>query len=692
MFKLIKRTRKFLKRFKFFRSVYEFLICSKGRVSDFLKRFPVIKKSHRWQEKAAERYFSSPFHEAYNFSGPERICFYNDSKARQLGDMLGMIKINLDPEKRFQAWIDEGLFTPNAFKIIDNMPPNFELVIKNSIEDLRREFQLLDNPVAKNNVIILDAMREYIMRIAKELESLGRNDSAENFRNMLNHKSKNLEEALQRILLWSSVFWQSHHRLIGLGRLDKILAEFIEPEQSRERIELIKEFSNALHKHYSFKSNLVSKGDTGQIIIIGGLEPDGNYFSNELTYEFISAFLENKLPDPKLLLRVSKNMPEDLLRLAVDCISTGIGCPLLSDDDKVIPALEEFSYTHEDACNYVSSACWEPLAFGKSLEQNNIGGINYAKLITKIYCDKNFTQLKNFEELMNSFEHELRLELKNVTQGLNKIKWEEDPLMSLFTQDCLEKGKDISQGGAVYSNYGILTVGMSNAVNSLLNLKHLVFESRRISLAEVRQAALKNFPDYGLKSLLDENKYYGRDNPEIINLTNRINNFVDRELKNYRNPFGGRVKFGLSSPNYVEEGRFTRATLDGRNDGGPLGVHISNPKGVPYTELVMFASQLDYSGAKSNGNVLDYFVSPAVISKEPEKFFMFMKAAIAAGFFQMQLNVVDSEKLIDAKNNPGKYPDLIVRVWGFSAYFDELPEDYKNVLIERALACEGRAA
>ena len=175
-------------------------------------------------------------------------------------------------------------------------------------------------------------------------------------------------------------------------------------------------------------------------------------------------------------------------------------------------------------------------------------------------------------------------------------------------------------------------------------------------------------------------------------MTRELVEFTAEHVKDWRSSFGGRVKFGLSSPNYVELGRTTPATLDGRRACESLGVHISNPKGVPYTELVMFASRLNYSGIRSNGNVLDYFVSPVIIRDEAEKFCMFLKAGIKAGFFQMQMNVVDSAQLIDAKEHPGKYPDLIVRVWGFSAYFDELPEEYQNVLIERALACEGKSA
>lgn len=331
---------------------------------------------------------------------------------------------------------------------------------------------------------------------------------------------------------------------------------------------------------------------------------------------------------------------------------------------------------------FVVSACWEPLAYGKSLEQNNIGGINFAQVIADVYRDKNFASLKDFASLVEMYKSKLKPYVMKTLDNIGSIKWEEDPLFSLFTERCFESGKDISQGGAVYNNYGITTVGMS----------HIVFEDGKITAEALRDSARRNYPDENIRRLLDGHKYYGRDEEEIISLTNEITGFVAELSGGWRNPLGGKVKFGLSSPSYISAGKTTPATLDGRKSGEPLGVHISNPKGVPYTELVMFASSLKYSGVRSNGNVLDYFVSPAILQDERGKFYDFTKSAVKAGFFQMQMNVVDSEKLIDAKKNPGKYPDLIVRVWGFSAYFDELPEEYKDVLIDRALSAESKSA
>lgn len=681
-----------------------------GRVKNFLKKSSLIRSAYHavrqnpfvvhtrmFQNMMASRYFAGVTHhyDSRRELGTEhRVCYFRGRKSEQIARMLSMIRIKIEPHSRFQCWIDEYLFTVCAYRIIDNMPPDYELIVMNSTDSLIETFSAVrDNRVAEDNVIILKAVNEYIDRIVHELETTKSDEcihSAEIFRAMKSRPAQNFEEALQRILLWSSIFWQSHHRLVGLGRLDKMLSNFIEGTPGRERIEMIKDFCDSLHKHYGFKSNGVAKGDTGQIIILGGTEPDGKYFVNELTYDFIHAFIEHRLPDPKLLLRSALDMPEDLLNLSVECIATGVGCPLISNDSVVIPALEEFGYSHEDACNYVTSACWEPLAYGKSLEQNNIGEINYAKVISDMYSDKSFTGINDWDGIISLYKGRLMENIRAVCSVIDGIKWEEDPLMSMFTRECINRDKDISQGGAVYNDYGILTVGMSNAINSLLNIKHMMNES--VSPETLKKAALGNYPDESLRTALEAQKYFGHDDEEVILLTKELVEFSAECLKDYRNFLGGRAKFGLSSPNYVETGKNTPATLDGRRAGEALGVHISNPKGVPYTELIMFASNLNYSGIRSNGNVLDYFVSPAIINRDSEKFSLFMKQALRAGFFQMQMNVVNSEQLIDAKKNPGKYPDLIVRVWGFSAYFDELPEEYKDVLIERALSCEGLSA
>ena len=187
-----------------------------------------------------------------------------------------------------------------------------------------------------------------------------------------------------------------------------------------------------------------------------------------------------------------------------------------------------------------------------------------------------------------------------------------------------------------------------------------------------------------LKLLKNSANEFGKDKQYVRDLTNYILSQVDTHLSSYRNRFGGRVKFGLSSPSYLEIGKISKATFDGRKSGEPYGTHISADFGVAYTELMNFSSKLNYDGSKFNGNVVDIMLSPDFINNNREKFTYFMEKIIKEGVFQLQLNVVSSDLLIKAKANPSLMPNLIVRVWGFSAYFNELPEEYQNMLIERA--------
>lgn len=126
------------------------------------------------------------------------------------------------------------------------------------------------------------------------------------------------------------------------------------------------------------------------------------------------------------------------------------------------------------------------------------------------------------------------------------------------------------------------------------------------------------------------------------------------------------------------------ASFDGRKKGEPFSVHISSGEGIAYTELMNFASKLDYSGKRFNGNVVDFMVMPALVKQNIAQFVQLIKVSLLQGCCQLQANVIDAATLILAKNNPNDFPNLIVRVWGFNAYFNELPEEYKDYLIERA--------
>ena len=464
--------------------------------------------------------------------------------------------------------------------------------------------------------------------------------------------------------------------------MDKVLAKYPIPEDAEE---LICGFLKTLHCEYTFKSGVL-RGDTGQIILLGGLDENGEYFCNEYTKLFIKCIEKIHLPDPKLLLRCSKNMPKELMDLSMECNATGIGSPLFSNDDIVIPKLIDFGYEANDAYNYGVSACWEPLSIGNSLEQNNLANVEYGSCMHQVLVDEKLSYCSTFDDVLNVFYKKLEGNSIQIKTGLDRIVWEDDPLLSLM----MGLKTDIAEGGAKYNDYGILSVGMSAAVNSLLNIKKFVFEEHKYTLKDVQKIVLDNYQDSADDfALFSENANgYGTESDEAISLTNKIIAKTETFFKDYRNKFGGKVKFGLSSPGYLMIGQNCGATLDGRKAGEAFQTHISRDKGEPLTEIMNFESKLKFTGTSANANVLDVMVPSSLLKDNVDKFATYMMAGIKSGIFQLQMNVLSYAQLVDAKAHPEKYPNLIVRVWGFSAYFNDLPEEYKDHLINRAKQME----
>ncbi len=612
-------------------------------------------------------------------------------KIKQIKKVLFSSNISITKCSSFFYSIDEHIILEHKGMVIGNFPVDYSLIVNYSFEDIIRFNKEKDNEISRQNLDIIEIILEYLNYVVKVIEKSDikrsiKSDIIDSLIGLINRKANSLKDALQRILFVNSIIWQTGHSLMGLGRLDKILDIFPCDESTDE---ILKEFLSVLHEFYNFKSTAML-GDTGQIIILGGLDADGSYFCNDYTYRFIEVAKLLHLPDPKLLLRVSESMPGDLLKSAVKCISTGIGSPLLSNDDKVIPAIIDFGYEYDDAYNYGVSACWEPLIIGKSFEQNNIGHIEFGKAMAECLRDSDVLSVYNFDEFKKLYFSHLKVLISKCLDQIDLLEWEYDPVLTVFTLSCLKNNKDISRGGAKYNNYGLLSVGLSSAVDSLLNIKHLCINSRRYTIKEIVQVVLSNYEDAkNINNILSSiSDGFGTSNNEAISLTKEIVDFTENEIQNYKNKLGGGVKFGLSSPNYINLGHTTLATADGRRNGTPFKTHISNDQDSP-TDIVLFASQLDYSGKKSNGNVVDVMLLTSIMSSNIDKLIDYIRTSIRLGVFQIQFNVVSYKQLLAAKNNPENFPHLIVRVWGFSAYFRDLPEVYKDVLIERARISEG---
>lgn len=584
-------------------------------------------------------------------------------------------------------------------EILNNLTIDHRMVVQSSLAEIRQKLEGRQDAFSKDEIKTVEAMRSYLSRCEQNAEIKNKyGKQLEAIATLFERPAQTFFEALQRILFVNQFIWQTGHTLIGLGHLDWILIDLYRKDiksgklAHAEATELLKEFFRVLHEAYSFKSSSLM-GDTGQIIILGGLASDGEYRCNELTSLFIEVSEDLKLPDPKVLLRCSALMPESLLKSAVKCISTGIGAPLLSNDDAVIPALLSAGYSEEDAYQYGTSACWEPLIPGISCEQNNFATINFAVPLVRMMKTAAFERAADENAVLQLYYKALDAYLDEILKPLTEISFDPDPILTLFSPSALEKHVDFTQGGAKYNGIGLTTVGLGTAVNSLRNLSRLVFVEKRYSIPEL--SAILNNDFAGQDALLHELKNnlpcYGCDDESIVELSKKIVKRTSDVLAKYHTFLGGNFKFGLSSPSYISGAKNVPATLDGRKSGEPFSVHISSSVALPPTELLNFAMQMDYCGNRFNGNVIDFFASPGALQKNLDQYVAMLQVGIQGGIFQLQMNVVDSKTLIAAKADPKRFPQLVVRVWGFSAYFNDLPEEYKDLLIARAIESEKAA-
>lgn len=579
-------------------------------------------------------------------------------------------------------------------RIVGNVTVDYDVYLNNSLEDLKMNDDT-ENEYAKENNILIDAIENYIDRVIKEFSKKELNDRSkkiiDKLLNFKNYKATDLFDALQRILIINSIQHQTNHHCVGLGRLDKILAPYIDDSMTDEYIiDMIKEFYEMIHKYYIFKSYALM-GDTGQIVILSGELEEGYKYKEKrdrLTRLMLKAFSDAKLLDPKPLLRVNENTDSELYDLAFTNLKNFLGSPLIANDNVIVNSLIKDGYENDDAINYVTSACWEPIA-ANSYEQNNIISINLIEPFDNIREKK--IKINSYEELIENYKKELREVVYKNINFVNNIEYASEPLYSLSNMPSRDKKVDVSIGGGKYNNYGLLVVGMSSLLDSMYNIKEYVFENDKYTYEELDNIRYNDFKDNEelRKDLYKKSIRYGKDEDEYINFTNDIIDFIYNETKDYINKFGGHIKFGISSPHYIIDGKKTSASLDGRHKSTPFTVHISSRENNDYVSLLNFASKLHYENRFYNGAVVDFTISPALIQNNTDKFIDMIKVAIKNGIGELQLNALSSDILIKAMNNKNEYRNLVVRVWGFNSYFVELPKEYQYLILERTKRSEG---
>lgn len=574
--------------------------------------------------------------------------------------------------------------------MITSVTPDYTTILESSLSDIEKNLYKASNKSFANRELEMIANIRWLkQRIVEELTD--RKDERGNILSMymqhiLDNIPQTLDEAIQKLLFYNALFWQAGHWQCGLGRLDMVLYPYYEKDLANETItresgkELIKQMCFVLNLDMKAKSRALI-GDTGQYILLGGVEKSGTTVQNELTEIFLEVFTEHKVPDPKLILRVNRTTNNEIWKKAIRCILTGCGSPLIINENLVMKGMIEFGYKKEDVWNFGTSACWEPLIIGKSFDQNN-PLLNIPVIDSLNRFLNNNLEISNFETFLTEYKYKLR---KQILANIRNIEFDCSPLYSLFFADCIEKEKDFSEGGATYAYHGVQIVSFPNLVNALLNIKTYVFDKKLLSLKECRSALKADFKGYeDMRNMLLANPLkFGNTNKTVVDMTKDLMTFISNVVTT-KNMNDAKTKVGFSSSHYIIVCKGIGASMDGRRNNEPFAVHISPvSQKIDIQEVLDFAGMLEYSGNRMNGNVVD-FILPKAYTDMPEKLMIILKNAMTSGVYEMQLNILDAAVLKDAKAHPEKYPTLIVRVWGFSAYFNDLPEIYKDNLIKRA--------
>jgi pyruvate formate-lyase/glycerol dehydratase family glycyl radical enzyme len=530
---------------------------------------------------------------------------------------------------------------------------------------------------------------------------------SESLNNITQKPPKTLHEALQLYYLMHQQIEMEGEYVRSMGGFDRLMYPYYKADIESGR--LTQTQAKELIKFFWTKFFANTKGrDNGKNFFFGGQYPDGSSAVNELSYLALEAYEELKTTDPKLSVRFCKNTPKKFLKRVSDIIRNGQTSFVLINDEVAVPALVRRGKTLEEARSYTLIGCYEPAVEGKEIACNMSIRVNLAKCVelaqnngTDPMCGIKFgprtgdeREFKSFDEFYEACLQQLDYQVEEAMECIRAFEnyWPEinpSPLLAGTFIDCLERGKDVGQQGPKYNNTGCMGSCLANAVDSLISVKHLVFDEKRVTMEELNKA-LKN--DYvGFEQLrqyiLHRLPKWGNDNPEADLYGKKISDWYTSKVNNSRNNRGGWFQASMFSLTYRWSfGKCTGALADGRKAGTPLSPGLNamtgmDTKGV--TALINSVSKLDFLEIP-NGSVLDINLHPSAIngSEGLDAFVALIKTYFAKGGYALQFNIFDTEMLREAQRFPERYATLQIRVTGWNVYFITLSEYEQNQFIE----------
>ena len=601
----------------------------------------------------------------------------------------------------------------------------------------------IDQNVFYNAVlIVLDAVHTFALRYSQLAKEMAEKENNEKRKAELLEISRICQkvpyepadtfyEAMQSVWFIQLILQiESNGHSLSYGRFDQYMYPYYKhsvlEKQDMTKEEALELLSNlwikslTINKVRSQSHTLSSAGSPMyQNVTIGGQTTDHLDAVNELSFTVLQSIAQTRLTQPNLTVRYHKNLNPVFFDECIEVVKLGFGMPAFNNDEIIIPSFIEKGVKEEDAYNYSAIGCVETAVPGKW--GYRCTGMSYMNFPRILLCAMNngidmtsgkrftkgygyFKDMTSYEELMKAWDLTVR-ELTRYSviteNAIDKASERDVPdiLCSTLTDDCLGRGKTIKEGGAVYDFISGLQVGIANMADSLSAIKKLVFDEKRITPAQLWDAIVDDFSSPENQKIQDmlihDAPKYGNDDDSVDELVvEAYDSYLD-EMKKYKNtrygrgPIGG-VRYGGTSSisANVGQGMGTMATPDGRHAHEPLAegcspAHNADQNGP--TAVFKTVSKLP-THLITGGVLLNQKMTPTMLTTDENK--MKLEMLIKTFFnrlhgYHVQYNIISRETLIDAQKHPEKHKDLIVRVAGYSAFFNVLSKATQDDIIGR---------
>jgi len=526
-------------------------------------------------------------------------------------------------------------------------------------------------------------------------------------------------EALQTVYLAHiAVMIESLDNSIGLGRMDQYLFPYYERDVRRgiltkeQARELVAAFSIKLCELVPVFPEKVINFHGGfynaQVVTVGGMDRDGSDATNELTYIFLDVMNALRMREPNYHARVHSGSPQAYFGRIVENLCNGSNTPALYNDDVIVESMCRNGFSMPDARDYSAVGCVEPIAPGRSFASTNAAMVN-VPLILELALNRGrrfnspvrsgvatmpASRMKTMDDVTEAFEAQLQCIIGRLMGDLRALEeanrdYHPTPFTSMLHEGCIASGKCTTAGGARYNFSGIQAVAPVGVGDALYAIDKLVFKDGKISLPGLVALLKKNIDDPKWLAVLRGLKKFGNDEEEADGWTLYTVAAFGKALEGFVSSRGGRYRMGIYSDTLHEfYGRIDGASAYGRRKGESFSSGLAPGNGFDrngHTALINSLNRFDFRTIP-NGINFNLKFYPQTLRGEKGRMILsvLLKTYFERGGIQAQINVLDPEELKRARDNPLLFPNLMVRVSGYTVYFNDLCPAMKDEIIQRS--------